>query len=172
MTAQVVYGAWTALATAALQGLANDTSDVFAGWQSDRVDNIASVKAIDYHIQIIIPMAASAPANDFAATLYIVPWFFNPTGSVWTPAANFGTTTRPTGTEGTANISEPNSMRGNIPMPYKITSQPLDFWLSLLQIFGASMPDGWSLAIRNTSGAAFAGSGCEVNYKAIKFEDV
>jgi hypothetical protein len=149
-----------------LQSLAIDTSDPFAGWQSARVDNIASVKAIDYEVQILLSTAATAPANDKAVYVYAVPWIYD--GSVWTPAANFSTTTRPTGSEAVASMSDPNSMKGPIVLPYIITSQPIDGWFSLGQLFGGIMPDGWSLALRNNCGAAL-GTGCVVSYRSITF---
>lgn len=164
--ASITYGAWAALAVTNLQSLAHDASDVFAGWQSARVDNITSVKAIDYEIQILLSMAATAPAADAAVYAYLVPWIYD--GSVWTPAANFGTTTRPSGTEGTANMSDPNSMKGPFAMPYKITSQPIDGFFTVGQMCAGIMPDGWSLAIRNCSGAAL-GTGCVVAYRPINF---
>jgi len=147
-----------------LQSLAIDTSDPFAGWQSARVDNRTSVFADDFEVQILLSTAATSPANDQAIYVYGVPWIYD--GSVWTPAANFGTTTRPTGSEGTASISDPNSMKGPIALPYKITSQPIDGWFLLSQLFGQAMPDGWSLALRNNCGAAL-GTGCVVAYRPI-----
>lgn len=165
-TDNISYGTWTAMTVTNLQSLAIDTSDPFAGWQSARVDNIASVKAIDYEIQLLLSTAASAPANDFAVYCYLVPWGYD--GSAWTPAGNFGTTTRPTGSEATASISDPNSMKGPYVMPYKVTSQPLDGWFTVGQMCGGIVPDGWSLAIRNNCGAAL-GTGCVVSYRAITF---
>lgn len=165
-TETIDYTSYTAMTVTNLQSLANDTSDPYSSWQSARVDNISSVKATDYEVQILLSTAATAPANDQAAYVYVIPWIYD--GSAWTPAANFGTTTRPTGSEGTASISDPNSMKGPVNIPYKITSQPLDSYFTISQMCGPVVPDGWSLAIRNLTGAAF-GTGCVVAYRPIKY---
>lgn len=149
-----------------LQSLANDATDPFAGWQSARVSNLTTL-ATDYEVEIALSTAATAPSGSAAAFVYVVPWLFD--GTTWTPAANFSTTTRPTGTEGTASISDPNSMFGPIGIPYKITSQPLDGYFTIAGLCpGGIVPDGWSLAIRNATGAAL-GTGCVVAYRSITY---
>jgi len=165
-TLNPAYGTYTAMTVTNLQSLAIDTTDPYAGWQSARVDNQSSVKADDFEVQILLSTAATAPANDSAVYVYVVPWVYD--GSAWTPAANFGTTTRPTGTEGTASISEPNSMRPAATLPYKITSQPIDGFFNIASLFGGIVPDGWSIAIRNNCGAAL-GTGCVVAYRPITY---
>lgn len=162
----ITYGTYTAMTVTNLQSLAIDTTDPYAGWQSARVDNQTTTKAIDYEVQILLSTAATAPANDSLVYVYVVPWMYD--GSAWTPMANFGTTTRPTGSEGTASMSDPNSMKLALPIPYKITSQPLDGGFSIAQLFGGIMPDGFSLAIRNNCGAAL-GTGCVVAYRPITY---
>ena len=62
-------------------------------------------------------------------------------------------------------MSDPNSMRGPIAIPYKITSQRLQKGFFLSELI-SEMPDGWSLAIRNNCGAALS-TGCVVAYRAI-----
>ena len=165
-TLNPAYGTYTAMTVTNLQSLAIDTTDPYAGWQSARVDNQTSVKADDFEVQILLSTAATAPANDSAVYVYVVPWVYD--GSAWTPAANFGTTTRPTGTEGAASISEPNSMRPAATLPYKITSQPIDGFFNIASLFGGIVPDGWSIAIRNNCGAAL-GTGCVVAYRPITY---
>ena len=160
------YGTYVAMTVTNLQSLAIDTTDPYAGWQSARVDNFTSLNADDFEIQILLSTAATAPANDQAIYVYAVPWIYD--GASWTPAANFGTTTRPTGSEATASISDPNSMKGPIALPYKITSQPIDGFFLLSQLLGPTMPDGWSLALRNNCGAALS-TGCVVAYRSIKW---
>jgi hypothetical protein len=161
----IQYGTWTALTVTNLQSLANDSSDPYAGWQSARVDNQTSELAHDYEVRIHLPTAASAPANDAAAYVYLVPWVYD--GSAWAAGGNFGTTTLPTGSEGTASMSDPNSMIQVRSLPYKVTSQILQGYFSVAAAF-AQMPDGWSLAIRNCTGAAFS-TGCVVAYRSIKY---
>ena len=167
MTTQVsglAYGTYVPMTVTNLQSLANDATDVFAGWQSDRVDNQTATKADDYEVQILLSTAATGPANDQCVYVYVVPWMYD--GAAWTPMANFGTTTRPTGTQGTANISDPNSMFPTRPLPYKIMSQPIDGFFSIQAALAGLVCDGWSLALRNCTGAAL-GTGCVVAYRPI-----
>ena len=165
-TTTMNYGSWTAMTVTNLQSLANDSTDPFGGWQSDRVDNLSSVKAMDYEIVVKLTTAATAGANDKAAYVYLIPWMYD--GSTWYPGANFGTTTEPTGSEGTCSITEPNTMRSVQALTYKDTSQLLRGYFSVCSRLGVC-PDGWSLAIRNCTGAALSTS-CVVAYKAIKFD--
>ena len=158
------WGAYVAMDVTNLQSLAKDTSDPYGAWQSVRVDNQTSVRALDYEIGIHLPTAASAPANDLAAYAYLIPWVFN--GSTWLPRGNFGTIVLPTGVEGTASISDPNSMAGPIALPYKVISQILQKYFTISQFFGGWAPDGWSLAIRNNCGADFL-TGCVVEYRPL-----
>jgi len=166
ITENISYGSYVAMTVTNLQSLASDASDPFAGWQSARVDNLSSLKAVDFEVQILLSTANTAPANDQGVYIYVVPWMYD--GGSWTPMANFGTVTRPTGSEGTANISEPNSMKGPLALPYKVAQQPLDGFLTIGQTCGGIVPDGWSLAIRNTTGAALS-TGCVVAYRPITY---
>jgi len=159
---KTAYGTYTALTVTNLQSLANDGTDPYGGWQSDRVDN-RSTLALDYEVVVDLSTANTAPANDQAAYVYLVPWVHN--GSSWISGGNFGTTTLPTGTEGTASISDPNSMRGPIVIPYKVAQQRLQTYINVVEMCG-ECPDGWSLAIRNCTGAAL-GTGCVVAYRPI-----
>jgi hypothetical protein len=167
-TDNIAYAAYTAMTVTNLQSLANDATDPFGGWQSARVDNQTSVKAIDYEIFVDLSTANTAPANDSAAYVYVVPWITTDGGTTWISGGNFGTTTLPTGSEGTASISDPNSMIGPISIPYKIAQQRLEIYLSIAQVCGGIVPDGWSLAIRNCTGAALS-TGCVVAYRSITF---
>lgn len=163
----IAYGTYAALTVTNLQSLANDASDVFAGWQSARVSNLVTL-ADDVEIIIDLSTAATSPANDSAAYAYLIPWVTTDGGTTWITGGNFGTTTLPSGTEGTANISDPNSMKGPIAIPYKITSQRMQAYFTVGQLCGGIVPDGWSLAIRNCSGAALS-TGCVVAYRPITF---
>jgi len=168
-TDKIAYGSYTAMTVTNLQSLVADATDPFTSWQSDRVDNQTSVKADDYEIRIHLPTTAHAPAGDSAAYVYVVPWVYD--GSAWAAGGNFGTTTLPTGTEGTASISDPNSMRGPIALSYKITSQIMQGYFTIAQLFGGVVPDGWSVAIRTNNCAVGANqgltTGCVVAYRAI-----
>ena len=165
-TDNIAYGTHTAMTVTNLQSLANDAADPFAGWQSARVDNQTTTKAIDFEVQILLSTAATAAANDKMVYVYLVPWVYD--GAAWTPAANFSTTTRPTGSEGTASMSDPNSMKFAAGIPYFTTSQPLDAYFTVAALCGGIVPDGWSFAIRNCCGAAL-GTGCVVAYRPVTF---
>lgn len=165
----ISYGQWTSMSATGLQLLAIDTTDPYVGWQSARVDNQTTTKAIDFEVQFNLPTTGTAPANDKAVYAYLVPWMYD--GASWTPAANFGTTVRPTGIDTAASITDPNSMKGPYAMPYQITSQPIDGYMTVGQMCGGIVPDGWSLAIRNNCGAALS-SGCSINYRPITFTNV
>lgn len=151
-TDQISYGTWTEFTLTNLASLANDSTDPFAGWQSARVDNQTSTKAVDYEIMIHLSTAATTPTNDKALYVYVVPWVYD--GSSWNVAANFGTTTQPTGSEGTASMSDPNSMKGPYVIPYFVAGQVLNGYFTISSMCGGIVPDGWSLAIRNCTGAA------------------
>lgn len=158
------YGTYTALTVTNLQSLANDSSDPFGAWQSARVSNVSAL-ALDYEVFVDLSTANTSPANDSAAYVYVVPWITTDGGTTWICGGNFGTTTLPTGSEGTASISDPNSMRGPVVLPYKIAQQRLQRGFSILALCGF-MPDGWSVAIRNCTGAALS-TGCVVAYRSI-----
>lgn len=166
-TVKQAYGTYTALTVTNLQSLAIDTTAPYAGWQSARVSNLTTL-AVDYEITVDLSTAATAPANDQAAYVYIVPWMSTDGGTTWICGGNFGTTTLPTGSEGTASISDPNSMKGPIALPYIITSQRIQGNFKLSELVNGALPDGFSIAIRNNCGAAF-GTGCVVAYRAITF---
>lgn len=163
-TDNISYGTWVAMTVTNLQSLAIDTSDPYAGWQSDRVDNQTTTKAIDFEIRVSLTTANTAPANDAASYVYLVPWVNDGT-TPWLPAANFGTTTLPTGSEATASMSDPNTMKGPLALSYKIAQQIMQGYFTVKQMCGI-VPDGWSLAIRNNCGAAFS-TGCAVSYRPI-----
>ncbi len=166
-TDQIAYGTYVALAVTALQSLAIDTADPFVGWQSVRVSNLVTL-ADDYEIVINLSTAATAPANDKSVYVYVVPWVTTDGGTTWLTGGNFSTTTRPSNADATATISDPNSMKGPIALPYFITSQPIDGYFTIAQLCGGIVPDGWSLALRNNCGAAL-GTGCVVSYRPITY---
>lgn len=166
-TTTINYGTYTALTVTNLQSLANDATDPFGGWQSARVANHSTL-AMDYEVFIDLSTAATAAANDKASYAYIVPWITTDGGTTWVAGCNFGTTTLPTGTEGTASITEPNSLKFAQAMPYKDTSQRMQGSFSVAAVCGF-MPDGFSVVIRNCSGAALS-TGCVVAYRAVKYD--
>jgi len=165
-TSGVSYGTYAALTVTNLQSLANDASDPFGGWQSARISNLSDL-ANDREFIVDLSTAATAPANDSGAYVYIVPWLSTDGGTTWIPGGNFGTTTAPTGSEGTASISDPNSMGGPLFVPYKVPSQRLQLAFTVVNVLGW-MPDAVSIAIRNCTGAALS-TGCVVSHNPIKY---
>jgi hypothetical protein len=167
MTAHNVgYGTYSALTVTNLQSLANDAADPFAGWQSARVSNLSDL-SIDREFIIDLSTAATATANDKASYVFLIPWVTTDGGTTWIAGGNFGTTTLPTGSEGTASMTEPNSMRLAAVLPYKDTSQRMQGAFSVVSVLGW-MPDAVSLAIRNCSGAAYS-TGCVVAHRPLNF---
>ncbi len=172
-TDNIAYGTYTAMTVTNLQSLLADATDPYVAWQSARVDNQTSVKADDYEIFVHLPTTANAPAGDSAAYCYLVPWITTDGGTTWTAGGNFGTTTLPTGTEGTASISDPNNMKGPVALAYKVTSQIMQGFFTVGQMCGGIVPDGWSVAIRTNNCAVGASqgltTGCVVAYRAITY---
>lgn len=166
-TSTINYGTYTALTVTNLQSLANDSTDPYGGWQSARVSNVSTL-AHDYEVTVDLSTANTAGANDKTAYVYVVPWMTTDGGTTWIAGANFGTTTLPTGSEGTCSITEPNSLLPARALPYKDTQQRLQGSFSIASVCGF-MPDGWSLAIRDCTGAALS-TGCVVAYRSIKYD--
>ena len=165
-TSGVSYGTYAALTVTNLQSLANDATDPFGGWQSARISNLSDL-ANDREFIIDLSTANTAPANDSGAYVYVIPWMSTDGGTTWITGGNFGTTTLPTGSEGTASISDPNSMGGPLFLPYKINQQRLQLAFSVVNVLGW-MPDAVSLAIRNCTGAALS-TGCVVAHNPLKY---
>jgi len=141
-----------------LNSLANSAT---AGWQSAMVDNTTE-KAGEYDINISIDLAATAAANDKAIYVYVVPWFYD--GSSWTPGADGGTATLPSGTEGTYTIGATHNLRPGTVIGYTATGQVVNKSFTLTNV-----GDGFSLVIINYTGAAIAASANVVQYKPVHY---
>ena len=162
-TRNINYGSYTAVTVTNLQSLASSAT---AGWQSGRIDNQTSVKALDYEIFVKLTTANTAPANDKCAYVYISPAMTSDGGSTWLHADQ-GTTTMPTGTEGTTTIvAGGGNMRLLGVMAYTTQQQVMQASFNISNTVGQSMPDGFSIIIVNFSGAALS-TGCVVSYRAI-----
>lgn len=162
------YGTYVPVTVTNLQSLASDDIDPFTGWQSARIDFQAAIKPVDVEFVFSLPTAATAPAGSAVVVVYVVPWVLAADGTTWIAGANLGTTTLPTGVEGTASLSDPNSMRTARPAPYKIISQPINGYFSLAALFDGIVPDAVSLVLSNRTGAALS-TGCVVAYKPITY---
>ncbi len=161
-TINQAYGNYIAVTVTNLQSLASSAT---AGWQSDKIDNQTSVKAIDYEIFVKLTTANTAPANDKAAYVYICPMITTDDGTTWL-ASDQGTGTLPTGAEGTTTIASPNNLKLLGVLSYTTQQMIMQASFNLSNAVGASMPDGFSIIIINFSGAALATS-CVVAYRAI-----
>ena len=162
------WGTYTALTVTNLQSLASDDTDVYAGWQSARIDFQTALKPDDVEFVISLPTAATAPAGTSAVIVYLVPWVTTDGGTTWVAGANFGTVTLPSGAEGLANMSDPNSMRFAASLPYKITSQTINGYITAAALCGGIVPDAISIAVSNRTGAALS-TGCVIAYRPITY---
>ena len=153
---------WTATSMT-VTNLNSLASSATVGWRSDSVRNNVR-KALDYKINIKLTMANTAPANDKAVYVYICPFYFD--GTTWY-AASQGTTTLPTGAQGSSTIASPNNLRLLGVLSYTTTNMVLQDNFLLSNAFGNVMPDAFSIIIVNFSGAAISASGNVVNYSPI-----
>lgn len=159
----IALGSYNALTVTSLQSLANSAT---AGWQSDRIDNQSSVKALDYEITIKLPMANTAPANDRAAHVYISRAMTTDGGTTWLHDDQ-GTTTLPTGAQGTTTIvAGGGNMAPLGDLIYTTQNMTMEKSFLLSQAVGRYMPDGFSIIIANFTGAALS-TGCVVAIRPI-----
>jgi len=159
----IAYGSYTAVTVTNLQSLASSAT---AGWQSGRVDNQTSVNAIDYEVFVKLTTANTAPANDKAAYVYLSPAITTDGGTTWLHADQ-GTTTLPTGTEGTTTIvAGGGNMRLLGVLAYTTQNMTMQGSFNISNAVGQSIPDGFSIIITNFSGAALS-TACVVAYRAI-----
>ena len=148
------YGTTVVLAVTALQSLANSAT---VGWKSVRTSNLSTL-ATDYEVMISLSTAASAPANDKAVYLYVIPWYTSDAGTTWF-ASSGGTATLPTSADATYTIASPHNFRLLGVLNYTTISMTLQDTFLLSNCFGNRMPDGFSFCVINYSGAAL-GTGC------------
>jgi len=145
------YGTNVAFTITNLSALASSAT---AGWQSVRVSNLSTL-ATDYLVSVKATMANTAPGNDKAIYVYALPWYTNDAGTTWFCPAQ-GTTTLPTGSEGTTTIASPNDLRLLGILNYTTQNMVCQNNFLLSNAFGNRMPHGWSLIIINYTGAALA----------------
>lgn len=165
---QHTYGSYTSLTVTNLNSLASSAT---AGWQSVRIDNQTSVKAIDYEILVKLTMANTAPANEKAVYVYISRQMTTDGGTTWL-VTDGGTATLPGGTEGTytiGGVTTTNNFAGPYPIAYTTNGASLVIagMFNLSELVGQTMPDGFQIIIVNYTGAAVASSGNVVAYRAI-----
>lgn len=158
------YGTYTAMTVTNLQSLASSAT---AGWQSARVDNQTSTKAVNYEIFVKLTTANTAPASDKLAYIYVSPAITTDGGTTWLQADQ-GTTTLPTGSEGTTTIATPNNLKLIGQLAYSTQNMTMQGMFSLCPAALADCPDGFSIIIINFTGAALSTS-CVVAYRPINY---
>lgn len=162
-TINQAYGSYTAMTVTALQSLASSAT---AGWQSARVDNQSSVKALDYEIFVKLTTANTAPANDKAMYVYVNPAMTTDGGTTWLDSDSGIDTDPVDGAEGTVNIASPNNLKLLGVISYTSQEDIVKANFNLSNAVGQSMPDGFSIIIHNYSGAALS-TGCVVAYRSL-----
>jgi hypothetical protein len=155
--------AQTILAVTALQSLASSQT---AGWKSVMIDN-TSAGAVDYEVFVKVTTANTAPANDKAIYIYIVPWYYDLTNTTWY-VSDGGTGTLPSSSDATYTIASPNDLYLAKVLNYTTQQMIMQGSFCLSSIFGNTMPDGFSIVIINYSGAALS-TGCIVDVKPITY---
>ena len=154
------YGAISELVTTNLQTLSSSSTAI---WQSTMI-SASTLKAIDYKVFVRLPVNNTAPANDKAMYVFVCP-FTHSGGAVYFPT-DIGTTTLPTGAEGTATINSSSVLKMLGVLNYVTANQTVqDSWFAG-NAFGSSMPDGFSVLIENFSGATLS-SACVVAVQPI-----
>ncbi len=158
------YGAWQTMTITNL-GIAPSLT---AAWQSDRVDNKTTLKALDFEILVKLAAVNTAPANQKAIYVCAVPWM-NDDSTNWYPA-DAGYATLPTGAEGTITIGDVTGVTNlkclgiiNNIVQNMVTSRVFN----LSDIFGLTMPDGWSLILVNYTGETLTPTGSIIAYRPI-----
>lgn len=155
------YGSTIALAVTALQSLASSAT---AGWKSVKTSNLTA-PANDYEVFVKLTFANTAPANDKAASVYVIPWYTDDGGTTWY-AASGGTATLPSDADATYTIAEPHNFLLGLVLNYTTTQMVCQGSFLLSNVFGSRMPDGFSFFVKNYSGAALS-TGCIVDIKPI-----
>lgn len=161
-TNKISYGTYTAMTVTNLQSLASSAT---AGWQSARVDNQTATLALDYEIFVKLTTANTAPGSDKAMYVYVSPAITTDGGTTWLQSDQ-GTTTLPTGSEGTTTIASPNDLKLLGVLSYTTQNMTVQGSFLLSNAVGQNMPDGFQIIIINFSGAALSTS-CVVAYRAL-----
>ena len=155
------YGAYTTLSVTSLNTLLSNAAN---GWQSDLIDNISSVRALDYKLYIGLSCSNIAPANDKAAYVYLCP----ATSSATWDFSDGGTTTIPSGTNGLYTVGSTNNLKLAGVLSYTAQNQRIQGEFNALNAFGSSMPDGFSVILVNFTGTQLGTGGNVVAYRALK----
>ena len=165
-TIKPTYGASAAITSTNLQSLANDSTNLLAGWMSAVIDNTSNL-SIDELISLILKAGTSPTAGNSI--------------EVWAWSVLDDTPTYPdtiTGSEGTVTLTSANvKAAGAFKLAAVITvdatsSRLYHVVFSLAQIFGGQMPRKWGLLVINGSGVALASSGNVVSRMPMQLQNV
>lgn len=155
------YGTDVALASTNLESQASSAT---AGWHSARVSNLSTL-ATDYEIFVKLTTANTAPANDKAMYVFVIPWYTDDGGTTWYPSSG-GTATLPTSADADYTSASPHNFRLLGVLNYTTQQMVVQDTFLLSNCFGGTMPDGFSIYIINYSGAALS-TGNIVSYTPI-----
>jgi len=156
------YGTYTALAVTALQSLASSAT---VGWKSALQDLQTSRKPLDVEIFVKLTTAATAPANDKAAYIFVCPAMTTDGGTTWL-YSDGGTATLPTDGDAAYTIASPNDLKLLGVLNYTTTSMIMQGSFNLSNACGQSMPDGFLIIIVQFTGAALS-TACVVSLRDI-----
>lgn len=136
-------------------------SSATAGWQSDAVTNTSNLY-LDDLFQITLDFANTAPANSKAVFCYAAHSIDG--GTTYTNPA--------TGSEGTITLVDvtttAQAMRGLGTMPYTTADEvAASAAMSMAATAGGLLPERYSMALINHSGAALASSGHTVKHNGV-----
>lgn len=154
----LTYSSVTSMTVTNLNSLASSTT---TGWQSAAVDNTTNVYE-DAHVQVIVDMANTAPAND--KCLYVLA--YSALETTYTSPAS--------GSEGTVTLTNITNTGQNIRqlgvIAYTTQDEVIESSvMSVASAFGGILPAKWGIIIVNYSGAAIAASGNSVKWIGVKY---
>lgn len=154
----LTYSSVTSMTVTNLNSLASSTT---TGWQSAAVDNTTDVYE-DAHVQVIVDMANTAPAND--KCLYVLA--YSALETTYTSPAS--------GSEGTVTLTNITNTGQNIRqigvIPYTTQDEVIESSvMSVASAFGGILPAKWGIIIVNYSGAAISASGNSVKWRGVKY---
>jgi hypothetical protein len=155
-TLKLAFGTVTAMTVTNLNSLASSAT---AGWQSAVVDNTSDLYE-DAHVQVVVDMANTSPAND--KTLYV--FAYAGLETTYTDPAS--------GSEGTITLTNITTTGQNLKLIGTLAYETADMVIesavfSVAAAFGGILPRKWGLVIINYTGAAIAGSGNTVKWTGV-----
>lgn len=151
---------YSSVQTMTITGLNSLGSSATVAWQSAVQDNSTDLYE-DIHLQVILDMANTAPAND--KCLYVLAY-----SGLETTYSNPAS-----GTEGSITLTNFTNTGQNARqigiIPYTTQDEVIESSvMSVAEPFGFILPIKWGIIIVNYSGAAIAASGNSVKWRGVK----